>query len=239
MMEKYKMQRQIGPSICDASGKLGYAEAFGLFMDTASFHADQIGVGLNSMAQKNLFWLTVKTQVNFIRRPKMLQNVTLETWPEQPDKMRGNRSYVMRIGEDEVITGKTEWAVINTESHKLVPLDGIYPAELCFENGTAAPEPFARIADHFEEAEPYAEYRVCSADIDVGGHMNNTAYVRRLMGTFSNEELKAMRLSRMDVIFRASCYEGDVLRFSRQHTANGLDIRVSRGAQTVLLVRMQ
>lgn len=123
MMEKYEMQRQIGPSICDASGKLSHAEAFGLFMDIASFHAEQIGVGLGAMAQKDLFWLTVKTQVNFIRRPRMLQNVTLETWPEQPDKMRGNRSYIMRCGEDTVLTGKTEWAVINTATHKLVPLE--------------------------------------------------------------------------------------------------------------------
>jgi len=46
MMEKYEMRRQIGPSICDASGKLSHAEAFGLFMDIASFHAEQIGVGL-------------------------------------------------------------------------------------------------------------------------------------------------------------------------------------------------
>lgn len=113
MMEKYEMRRQIGPSICDASGKLSHAEAFGLFMDIASFHAEQIGVGLGAMAQKDLFWLTVKTQVNFIRRPRMLQNVTLETWPEQPDKMHGNRSYIMRCGEDVVLTGKTEWAVIS------------------------------------------------------------------------------------------------------------------------------
>lgn len=52
MMEKYEMRRQIGPSICDASGKLSHAEAFGLFMDIASFHAEQIGVGLGAMAQR-------------------------------------------------------------------------------------------------------------------------------------------------------------------------------------------
>lgn len=55
MMEKYEMRRQIGPSICDASGKLSHAEAFGLFMDIASFHAEQIGVGLGAMAQRVFF----------------------------------------------------------------------------------------------------------------------------------------------------------------------------------------
>lgn len=169
----------------------------------------------------------------------MLQNVTLETWPEQPDKMRGNRSYIMRCGEDTVLTGKTEWAVINTATHKLVPLEGIYPVELRFENVTAAPEPFARIADHFEGIAPYAEYRVRSTDIDVGGHMNNTAYVRMIMGSLSNEERKALPIRRMDVIFRASCYEGDVLSFRRKEMEDGLDIRVSRGEETVLLVRIR
>ena len=121
-----------------------------------------------------------------------------------------------------------------------MPLEGIYPAELRFENGTAAPEPFARIADHFEGiAPPYAEYRVRSTDIDVGGHMNNTAYVRMIMSSLSNEERKALPIRRMDVIFRASCYEGDVLSFRRKETEDGLDIRVSRGEETVLLVRIQ
>jgi hypothetical protein len=121
-----------------------------------------------------------------------------------------------------------------------VPLEGIYPAELRFENGTAAPEPFARIADHFEGiAPPYAEYRVRSTDIDVGGHMNNTAYVRMIMSSLSNEERKALPIRRMDVIFRASCYEGDVLSFRRKETEDGLDIRVSRGEETVLLVRIR
>lgn len=99
--------------------------------------------------------------------------------------------------------------------------------------------PFARIADHFEGIAPYAEYRVRSTDIDVGGHMNNTAYVRMIMGSLSNEERKALPIRRMDVIFRASCYEGDVLSFRRKETEDGLDIRVSRGEETVLLVRIQ
>ena len=239
MTEKYEVTREIGPSICDAAGKLSYAEAFGLFMDIATTHAEMLGIGLGAMAKKELFWLTVKTQVNFIRRPAMLQNVSLQTYPEKPDKMRGNRSYILgRVGEV-LMTGKTEWAVINTQTHKLVPLDGIYPEELNFDTAPACPEPFARIADHFEGIEPYAEYRVRSMDIDVGGHMNNTAYARAVMGTFSVAELKSMNINRMDIIFRSSCYEGERLDFRRKQTETGLDIRVSRGEETVLLVRIQ
>ena len=226
MLEKYEVMREIGPSICDFEGKLSYAEAFGLFMDIASTHAEMLGIGVKAMAQKNLFWLTVKTQINFIRRPSMLQGVSLQTYPEKPDKMRGNRSYILSSKGNTLMTGKTEWAVIDTKTHKLVPLQGIYPAELCFDNESSC-------------MEPYAEYRVRSTDIDVGGHMNNTAYARAVMGTFSVAELKSMNINRMDIIFRSSCYEGERLDFRRKQTETGLDIRVSRGEETVLLVRIQ
>ncbi len=239
MLERYEIIREIGPSICDFEGKLSYAEAFGLFMDIASTHAEMLGIGVKAMAQKNLFWLTVKTQINFIRRPSMLQGVSLQTYPEKPDKMRGNRSYILSSKGDTLMVGKTEWAVIDTKTHKLVPLQGIYPAELCFNNESSCMEPFARIPDHFEGIEPYAEYRVRSTDIDVGGHMNNTAYARAVMGPFSVAELKSMNINRMDIIFRSSCYEGERLDFRRKQTETGLDIRVSRGEETVLLVRIQ
>lgn len=168
----------------------------------------------------------------------MLQDVTLETWPEQPDKMRGNRSYIMRCGEDVVLTGKTEWAVINTATHKLVPLEEFIRRSCTLKMGQRH-QSLCPDCDHFEGIAPYAEYQVRSTDIDVGGHMNNTAYVRMIVGSLSNEERKALTIRRMDVIFRASCYEGDVLSFRRKETEDGLDIRVSRGEETVLLVRIR
>lgn len=55
MLEKYEVTREIGPSICDFEGKLSYAEAFGLFMDIASAHAEMLGIGVKAMAQKISF----------------------------------------------------------------------------------------------------------------------------------------------------------------------------------------
>ncbi len=239
MLEKYTTEREIGPSVCDADGQLSYAESFGLFMDIASVHAGQLGNGVLDMAGMGLFWLTVKTQINFINRPQITQMVTMETWPEQHSRMRGNRSYVLRCGDEMMLTGKTEWAVITTDTHRLTPIEGVYPDGYRFDLPGICPEPFARIPDRFEGLEPYAEYRVRSTDIDVGGHMNNTAYVRALMGTFTGEEMKKMQIKRMDVMFKTPCYEGDLLHFTRKKDEFGLEIRASREEDTVLLVRIQ
>ena len=105
MQEIFTRQSDIDPGAADASGRLAYHEAFRMFMDIASRHAGEIGVGLADMNEKGLFWLTVKTKVKFINRPRIGQTVTLTTWPEAPERIRGCRSYVMECGGETAAFG--------------------------------------------------------------------------------------------------------------------------------------
>lgn len=237
-MEIYQRTLDVLPSVCDSEGRLSHGDVFAAFMDVASAHADALGIGLKGMAARGLFWLTVKTKVQFFSRPAMGEQVTLRTWPEAPETMRGNRSYALLRGEELLAAGKTEWAVISTETGRLTPMKGIYPEGLRFETPSACPVPFARVPGGFA-GEAYARYTIRSTDIDVGGHMNNTAYVRALMGSFSTGERQTMAVGCMDVIFRAPCYEGDELIFFRQAREGGTDVKVTRGNDTVLLARIE
>lgn len=238
MQELLNYDITVGPGAADSSGLLGYAEAFGFFQDAAAQHAEIIGVGFHDMMSRSTFWLTVKTKVKFLKRPHIMQRVTVSTWPEAPGRMRGNRSYLLSEGDEPLIAGKTEWAVINTATGALVPLAGVYPAELTFPHPTACPEPFNRVGESFEGVTPYASYRVRSTDIDVGGHMNNTAYVRAVMGSLTTREIQALDVASIDVIFRSQCFEGDELEFRRVTEDGGMSIQVSRGGEAVLLVRL-
>ena len=70
MDAKYTTQQMILTSRCDASGKLGYADCFALFMDIATEHAEKLGIGLTVLGKENKFWLTVNTKIRFLRRPR-------------------------------------------------------------------------------------------------------------------------------------------------------------------------
>ena len=128
----YEQELLISPSISDSDGKLGYHNAFGVFMDIAAAHAQMLEIGLYDLAEKDLFWLTVKTQIRFFERPAMMELVTARTWPEPPGKLRGNRSYEIRREGKLLISGKTEWAVINTKTRQLSFMRDIYPSSLTF-----------------------------------------------------------------------------------------------------------
>ena len=240
----FEQQLQLGPSVCDASGRLSYAGTFGIFMDIASIHAEQLGVGLRAMAAQSLFWLTVKTQICFAGRPGMMDSVTLATWPEKPDRMRANRSYTLTRSGQTLITGKTEWAVMNTKTQRLTPVETVYPQGLVFTRDGVCPDAFAQIPDTFDAGNICAQERVRPTDIDVGGHMNNAAYLHLLFSTFSNEELRAMRIRKIDAIFRAPCFEGELLRLEKRGTDDGLELRLSKAdaqkpaGQTVFLAKI-
>ena len=209
-----------------------------MLMDLATEHAERLGIGLSAMMAKKRFWVTVRTKIIFYERPAVSEEVRLITWPEKPGQVRCNRSYEIRRGESLLISGRTEWAVMNTETNTIAPATDLFPADLDYVSGAALSEPFARISTRFDGLEPFASYTVRSTDIDLGGHMNNAAYPRALFGAFTIQELEDMRARSIDLIFRAPCYEGEKLDFYKKPGEGVLDLRAARGDETVLLARI-
>ncbi len=215
MIDVYKKQIEIAPSLCDYSGHLSVPDVFGLFMDIATAHANSLGIGYAELAEKDLYWLTVKTKIRIVKRPFMNSSAELATWPEHPDRLFCTRDYTLSAGEELLACGKTEWGTINTKTGRLAPVAEIYPKELVISDAIALPDPFARF-EHGFDGELIGEYTVKSTDIDVGGHMNNVAYVRAFAGFFSTEEWTELDPSDIEIIFKNQCFEGDKLLFKKR-----------------------
>ena len=232
-----EQSRFLGPSVCDASGHLSYPGAFGLFQDMAAAHGELLGVGFEAMAARRMFWLTVKTKIVFLRRPRIDETVFLRTWPEKPGAIRCHRSYELFHEGELYLRGRTEWAVVNTETRALVPPGSLFPADMdC--PPPACTEAFARIPPRTEDFRPCGEVRVRSTDIDVGGHMNNAAYLQAVFGALSSEEIAARQIRTVDAIFRASCFEGEPLEVQRRELDGCLDLRLCREGESIFLARL-
>ena len=237
MEAKLQYEMTILPSICDLEMKLSLADVFGQFMDIAAAHAQQLGVGADAMFARGLFWLTVKTKVHILRRPRMLETVTLSTRPIAPDKVRSIREYRMEQGGELLIEGKTEWTVIETASGRIHPMADVFPAGVELAAAPRYEAPFCRINPDFSDAERLGSCRVRSTDIDLGGHMNNVAYLRAVLGLLDSKALKALPQREIDVIFRAPCFEGEELTVLRRITDTGwaLCVRKPDGSPAVLI----
>ena len=213
-------------SQCAADGRLSLPGVFNMFMDMATLHAKVLGIGLEELSPRGLFWLTVRTKIRVYRRPGLTEEISVTTWPEKPGKLRSYRDYVLRDTQGVAAEGKTEWAVINTGTGRLTPVEEVFPPELreALTDETVLPEPFSRIREQFAPEDAWASYTVRSTDIDLGGHMNNAAYPRMVLGAFSNRELEELKIREMELYFRAPCYEGDTLTLCRRPTDTGWEL---------------
>lgn len=238
MEQLYRQEIVIAPSLGDGSGLLAYDRAFALFMDVAAAHSELLGSGVQSMLERGLFWLTVRSRARFLRRPRIGEKATLATWPEQPGKVRVNRSYEIAQQGEVLVAAKTEWTVLDLRTKRIAPLARLFPPELSYDLPSACPERFADISRDYSDVESRGSYRVRSTDIDLGGHMNNAAYLRALLGCFSAAEVAELAPREIDLVFRASCYEGDELELRQRPTEAGLDMAFLREGTPAFLARL-
>ena len=218
--------QKIFTSTCDDMGKISIPAVFNIFMDLATEHGTEIKMGANDLLQKGCIWLTSKTKVIFNKLPKFMDEVELETWPEKPGNVRCNRYYKISKNGETLIEGKSEWAIINVESQKLIKLNEVYNSEITHREDKVADKPFARMSDDFKDAEILEKYNIRSTDIDTSHHMNNVAYVKMIFGAFTTAELHKMNFKEIDVLFKSQSFEGEVLTICRRECENGFDIGV-------------
>jgi acyl-ACP thioesterase len=210
---KCKMDKEITvlPSLCDNTAKLSVPSIVSLFMDLASEHAPKIGLGADVLAEKDMFWITVRTKISIIERPTMPDTVLASTWPEAPGRIRCNRYYKLSSDNKDLALGKTEWAIIDKNSGRPVRISDIYPEGIEHIEDNLSLEAFSKISEDISTCEKIYSYHIRSTDIDLAQHMNNAAYIRALFGALSSEELEEMNIKGLEVNFRTPCYEGERL----------------------------
>ena len=240
MENKFSKEIIVLPGNTDAQAKLSIGDTFALFQDLAAEHAERMGLGVTYMNNRKCFWITVKTRIHFFRRPFLNEVVTGSTWPLAPEKLRIVRNYSLVKGEEVLAYGKTDWGIMDMTTGKLTTSDGLYPEDFTPYPESVLTEQFERIDEDFSDCAVIGQHKVCSVDIDLGGHMNNVSYVRALLSMFSSKELREMNIQDMEVYFRRSCYEGETLTFKMREKEDHKEIAALKEDGTAaLLVKMQ
>jgi len=211
MVDRLRREISIDPSFLDSTGRLGIPDTSDLFMDMAAEHSNLLGIGQNELGKTGGFWLTVKSMIRFYRRPGFGEHAVLETWPEAPDRRKCMRDYILTGEGGTLAAGKTEWAVLDFSTGRLRHVDTIYPEGLSISDDISMEDEFRRFDEDLADGELLGTYRVRSTDIDMGGHMNNVAYIRAFASMYSTEEWNALDITYLEVWYRAQCFEGETL----------------------------
>ncbi|MBO6158441.1 MAG: hypothetical protein J6P72_04150 [Firmicutes bacterium] len=233
MQTKLQSEIFINMSHCDDTSHLGIPNTFMIFQDLAIRHGEILGIGTRLIREKHIYWVTGRNHIHLYRRPAMDEVIQAETFLGSARGPRAYRYYRLFQGDETLAVGRTDFVATNMDNHTLVKVTDFFPEQEAITasfKGKTLPldENVPRISPDFSDGADAGSYTVRSIDIDLGGHMNNTAYAWALAGLFSSKELREAAFSDIDIVYRKPCFEGEVLAAFRRQTENATELSLRR-----------
>lgn len=161
--------------MADRWGRLRPSALLEVIQQTATDHANALGMGRDLLGPRGLFWAIVRQSMEICRLPCMGETLLTETWPAPPSRTAFPRHMIGKTPEGEILFRSVAlWVFMDVNKHSMVlpsasdvSVPGIRREyELPLPTGIAS-----RACQHQEVR------RVRYSELDCNGHLTNTRYL--------------------------------------------------------------
>jgi acyl-ACP thioesterase len=200
---------QIRFGAVDRSDRLTLASVFNFFQEAAISHAENLGVGRDSMAQIGQVWLISRMSVQIEKRPLYGDTVNIRTWPRGIEKLFALRDFDIRNSRDvPVIQARSCWLIIDIEKRR--PLRPQYMAEMLPLNDglDALPSGAVGLTER-KDLHKASERKAAYSDLDYNGHVNNISYIQWIQDTLNTGLLENAGRMRLDINYLNEILPGE------------------------------
>ncbi len=117
----YQFDSRVRFSEVDAEANLTLLGVLDYFQDCATFHSEDVHVGIDYMKDQHVAWLLLSWQIIVDRYPKMGEEIVIKTMPYDLKGCFGYRNFVMETKNRERLAyANSVWSLIDTQSEKPV-----------------------------------------------------------------------------------------------------------------------
>lgn len=216
-------------ALCDAQRELSLLSLAADLIDTATAHADALGIGNGAMSGQG--WVLARLTVEMKRFPPALADYSIITWVESWNRHFSERCFEIQDGAGVTMGyARSVWMVMDLQTHANCGLQNL---DIPYGLVSGRPCPIPRQSRHKPLAgAEVSEYRFEYSDIDYYRHVNTLRYIQLLLNRFSLEHLDACRISRFEIAFMHECYYGETGRIEvvRQDDEAEMAISTERAA---------
>ena len=192
----YTFDGRIRYSEVDRSRKLTAEKMIDYFQDCTYFQSEDLGIGLDYIAERGIAWVINYWEIQFLRRPVMGEAVRIGTQPYEFKGLMGLRNFMMQTPEGEKLAvANSVWTLLDME--KMYPIR--VPKEI-IEKYDLAPKldmkySPRKIAVPKEGGERKEDVVVRMHHLDTNQHMNNAQYVHfAVMYLPADSEIRELRV---------------------------------------------
>lgn len=155
-----------------------------LLIQSAINSADQLGFGFGGLKQQHLFWVLSRLTLEIDRPLKWYEEVTVETWPKDVEKILYVRDYLIRDANLDIVARATSgWLAIDLETKRPKVIDGLDAEIFSHLKEKHAIENLPEKVMPIKDGESH-EFKSSYFDIDLNKHTTSSRYVDWMMDTF-------------------------------------------------------
>ena len=200
----------------DFNGILKLSSLFTYFQDIAGLHAENLGMGMKTLYKNHgVLWVLARIRVDIVRYPMWNEKITIETWPQEPNKIEFMRDFLVKDTQGNILAkAVSTWVIIDEETRRIKKTQSIYTEypltvkerAICCKLGNLKPE---------GQLELVYKRKVMYSDIDINGHLNNSKYVDFIMDSFNFDDHKKYRIKSIEVNYSNEALPGDIINIYR------------------------
>ncbi|MBS9336939.1 acyl-[acyl-carrier-protein] thioesterase [Fructobacillus parabroussonetiae] len=191
MADIYSIERPVEYYQVDLTRKLSLAMMLNLAILCSRMQGEHLKVGYRETDRRGLGWVILQYDVKILRRPKLGEQITIETKAGEWGSYFAKRGFYFKDAAGEVIVDMDSlWALIDLDSRRMIklPLDLVQPYGGEEKKRLEKMVRIPKIKD--EPVEMDKPYQVRFLDIDGNRHVNNSKYLEWMVDVLPLDFLK-------------------------------------------------
>jgi acyl-ACP thioesterase len=177
-------------------------------IETATDHANALGVGYSELITHGQAWVLSRLAIEFTARPTINEHYALTTWVEAANKHFSQRNFEI-TGNDGRPLGyaRTIWVAINIASRSAADISRL---AILSEVAHARPCPIAPVGRIRPTGEPTrrSTYTFRYTDIDFNRHVNSVRYIDLILNQWPLEFHDRYAITRIEVTYQSEAHYG-------------------------------
>jgi medium-chain acyl-[acyl-carrier-protein] hydrolase len=213
---------KIGSHDTDMEARLRPGTLLSMLIQSAIHSSDNLGFGFADIQRLRLFWVCSRLSLEIIRPLKWYEEITIETWPKNLERIIYLRDFLVRDAAQKVVArGTSGWLAIDLDSKKPKRIEDTNAemfVHLNMKHGLEySPERLSKV----KEGESF-EHNATYFDIDLNKHVTSSRYVDWMMDSFSPEFHAVNYPKKIALNYMQEVKLGEKIELIRQNPENKL-----------------
>ena len=206
----YSKNYKVEVNHIDFNGSLKLSSLFTYFQDIAGLHAENLGMGMETLYKKHdALWVLARIRVDIVRYPLWNEEITIDTWPQEPGKIEFTRDFLVKDGQGNILAkAVSTWVIIDIKTRRLKKTKSVYIGYPPIIKERAI---HCRLGNLKPKGPLEMVYKrtVGYSDIDVNRHLNNSKYIDFIMDCFSLSDHEKYNIKSIEVNYSKEALPGD------------------------------